>query len=343
MKTPSLEEEADELLNVMTIVERFEGRVRISPVLQRLYAMRAAYWIRKNISSCVVVEKQFFDERLPDEVMNPRFEVMYESYRRLLAAYRSSDNVALGSALREMRVIELCPSLGDQLERMERLAEQSESHVRLILHVDLALFAFEFGAEVTARRHTQEAWILNPIGWERYILCTLQGFFEACGGNIHGAVRWLEDSISACFADEMILIECGVRPPNLLLAQRLVSLGQRIPVIDYLLACKDVWCAKGMPFAEWVQQIESGQQPNCETSETIRELSRPFHRLDLQSRRLSAPLAVQLAEDSPRIEKSRREVLIAREKRLAEVKQTLDVMKQNRSSDSGQSGREPQT
>ena len=327
----------------MTIVDRFEGRVRISAVLQRLYAMRAAYWIRKHISSCVVVEEQSVDERLPDEVMNPPFEVMYESYRRLLAAYRSSDNVALGSALREMRVFELCPSLGNQLERMERLAEQGESHVRLILHVDLALFAFEWGVEVVARRHAKEAWILNPIGWERYILCTLQGVFEACVGNIHGAVRWLEDSISACFANEMLLIECGVRPPNLLLAQKLTSLGQRIPVIDYLLACKDVWRARGMPFAEWVQQIESGQQPDFEASETIRELSRPFHRLDLQSRRLFTPFAAQLAEDSPRTEKSRREVLIAREKRLAQVKRTLDVIRRERSSDPEQSGGEPQT
>ncbi len=337
MKTPSLEEEADELLNTMTIVERFEGRMRISPVLQRLYAMRAAYWIRKNISSSVAVEEQLIDERLSDEGMNPSFEVMYESYRRLLAAYRSSDNVSLGSALREMRVIEFCPSLGDQLERMERLAEQGESHVRLILHVDLALFAFEWGIEVAARRHTQEAWILDPIGWERYILCTLQGFFEACVGNIHGAVRWLEDSISACFADEMILIECGVRPPNLLLAQKLFSLGQRIPVIDYLLACKDVWRAKGMPFAEWIQQIESGRQPDFETSETIRELSRPFHRLDLQSRRIYAPVAAIRAGASPCTEKSRPEVLLAREKRLAEVKRTLDIIKQRRASESGES------
>jgi hypothetical protein len=340
MKLPSLEEEADELLNTMTVVERFEGRVRISPVLQRLYAMRAAYWIRKNTSS--VVEGQFLDERVPDEVRNPPFEVIYEAYRRLLAAYRSSDNVALGSALREMRVIEFCPSLGDQLEKMERLAEQGESHVRLILHVDLALFAFEWGVELAARRHTQEAWILHPIGWERYILCTLQGFFEACVANIRAAVRWLEESISACFADEMILIECGVRPPNLLLAQKLFSLGQRVPVIDYLLACKDVWRAKGMPFAEWIQQIEAGQKPDFEASETIRELSRPFHRLDLQSRRIYAPGAVIGAGPSPCPAKSRRDVLLAREKRLAQVKRTLDMINRQRASESGES-LDPQT
>jgi len=338
MKTPSLEEEADEFLNVMTIVERFEGRARISRLLQRLYAMRAAYWIRKNVPSCVAVEEQSFDERLADGAMNPPFEVMYESYRRLLAAHRSSDSVALGAALREMRVIEFCPNLGDQLERMERLAELGESHVRLILHVDLALFAFEWGVEPAARRHTQEAWTLNPIGWERYILCTLQGFFEACVANIHAAVRWLEDSISACFADEMILIECGVRPPNLLLAQKLFSLGQRVPVIDYLLACKDVWRAKDMPFSKWIQQIESGQQPDFESSETIRELGRPFHRLDLQSRCIDAPAAAIRAGASRGTKKSRVEVLLAREKRLAEVKRTLEIINRQR-----ESGLDPQT
>jgi hypothetical protein len=343
MRTPSLEEEADEFLNIVTIVERFEGRVRISPVLQLLFAMRAAYWIRKNTWLHVAAEEQPFSHQLADSMMNLPFEAMYESYRRLLAASRSSDNVALASALREMRVIELCPSLVDQLERMERLADQAEPHVRLILHVELALFAIELGVEAAARRHSQEAWILNPLGWERYILCTLRGFFEACAGNIHAAVRWLEDSMSACFADEVILIECGVRPPNLLLAQKLLSLGQRISVIDYLLACKDVWRSKGMPFAEWIQQIESGQEPDLETSETIRQLSRPFHRLDLQSRRLYAQLSAPLAKDSPRAEKSRREVLIARDKRLADAKRRLDAMKQEKLSDSGQSGLEPQT
>ncbi len=343
MRTPSLEEEADEFLNIATIVERFEGRVRISPVLQLLFAMRAAYWIRKNTWLRMAVEEQPLSHQLADSVMNLPFEVMYESYRRLLAAHRSSDNVALASALREMRVLEFCPSLADQLERMERLTEQTESHVRLILHVELALFATELEIPAAASRHTQEAWILNPIGWERYILCTLRGFFEGCAGNVHAAVRWLEDSISACFADEMILIECGVRPPNLLLAQKLLSLGQRISVIDYLLACQDVWCSKGMPFAEWIQQIESGQEPDLETSETIRELSRPFHRLDLQSRRLCAQFTAPLAKDSPRTEKSRREVLIARENRLADAKRRLDAMKQEKLSDLGQNGLEPQT
>lgn len=324
---PSFEEAADEFLNVMTVVERFGGSANVLPVLQLLFAMRAAYWIRKGLPVSMVEEAQSFGERLPNCAENPPYEVMYEQYRRLLASHKSSDNVALASALREMRILEFCPTLEDQFARMEQLTQQVEAPARLILHVELALFAFELGDESAARHHAQEAWVLNPTGWERYVLCTLQGFYEACSGDVHGATRWLEESISACFEDEKILIRCGVRPPNLHLAQKLLSLGQRIPVLDYLLACQDVWRSKSMPFGEWIQQIELGQEPDFETSEAIKELSRPFRRLNLQSVRAYTSLSTQLSEASVHAKKSRREVLLAREKHLAESKRTLDLMK----------------
>lgn len=343
MKTPSLEEEATEFLNVMTIVERFEGRAKMFPELQRLFAMRAAYWIRQDASSCMAVGVQSFGESLPNSAESLSFAVMYEAYRRLLAAYRSSDNFALASALREMKILEFCPALEDQFARMEQLTQQVEAHVRMILHVELALFAFELGAEGAVRHHAMEAWALNPISWERYILCTLQGYYEGCSGNIHGATHWLEDSISACYEDERILIECGVRPPNLHLAQKLLSLGQRIPVVDYLLACQDVWRSKGMPFVEWVHQIELGQVPEFEASETIRELSRPFRRLDLQSLHAYIPWAERLSSSSPHAKRSRREVLLARDKRLTECEQILRKIRQERTPNPGESGREPQT
>lgn len=330
---PTLEEEAAEFLNVMTIDERFHGRVKIFPPLQCLYAMRAAYWIRINASSIMTVE-----ERVPLEstsscaLDHPPFEEMYESYRRLLAADRSSDKVALGSALREMKIVEFCSTSNGQLERMERLTEQNETHVRLILHVELALFALELEDQAAARSHTQEAWVLDPTGWERYILCTLQGLFAACSGRVQEAIHWLEDSTSACFEDEVILMECGVRPPNLGLAQKLLSLGQRIPVVDYLLACQDVWRSKGMPFGEWIHQLELGQEPDLEACETIRELSRPFHRLDLQSRRAFKPVAARSSGAPPNTRRSRKEVLLAREKRLEESKRIMEMIQRERTS-----------
>lgn len=329
IRVPSLAEEAAEFLNTATILRRFDGHVRVFPPLQRLYLMRAAYWIRKSVSFDVVGDAQSFSSGPLDKVVNPTFEVMYESYRRLLVAYRFSDQVTLDSALQEMGVPELCPSLNNQLERMEQLVEHREPFARLILHLELALFALELGIEGTAKFHAQQAWMLNPIGWERYTVCTLQGFFEACVGNVVSALHWLEESISACFSDETVLIECGVLPPNLRLAQKLFSIGQQIPVIDYLLACKDVWRSKSMPFAEWVQEIETGEEPNFEASEVVLELSRPFHRLDLLSKRLCAPSTARPGGDQPYIKKSRQEVLIARERRLAEVERTLNKIKQD--------------
>lgn len=325
----------------MTVAEQFGGSANVLPALQLLFAMRAAYWIRKNLPSSVA-EAPSSGEELPDSTEHPPYEVMYERYRRLLAAYRSTDNVALASALREMRILEFCPALEGQFVRMEQLTEQVEAPARLILHVELALVAFELGDESAVRHHTQDAWVLNPAGWERYILCTLQGFYEACSGDIQGATRWLEESISACFEDEKILIRCGVRPPNLHLAQKVLSLGQRIPVLDYLLACQDVWRSKGMPFGEWIHQIELGQEPDFEASETIRELGRPFLRLNLQSLRAYNSLTAQVPGSPLHAKKSRAEVLLAREKRLAESKRTLDRITQERISNSGKSDFEPE-
>lgn len=342
MKMPSLEEEADEFLNVITSIERSGGRADVLPALQRLFAMRAAYWIRKSLPPSMTMEVQASSERLPNSAENQSYEVMYESYRRLLASYRSSDNVALASALREMRILEFCPALEDQFARMEQVTQQVEAPARLIFHVELALFAFELGDESAVRHHAQEAWVLNPTGWERYVLCTLQGFYEACSGDIQGATHWLEESISACFEDEKILIRCGVRPPNLHLAQKLLSLGQRIPVLDYLLACQDVWRSKGMPFGEWIHQIELGQEPDFETSETIRGLTRPFLRLNLQSLRAYNSLPAQVPGIPLHTKKPRAEVILAREKRLAESKRTLDRITQERISNSGKSGLEPE-
>ena len=191
--------------------------------------------------------------------------------------------------------------------------------------------------------HVEKAWELNPIGWERYILCTLQGIYEASSGNVHRAIRWLEDSISSCFEDETTLIECENRPPNLHLAQKLLSLGQRIPVIDYLLACQDVWRLKCMPFAEWVCQIETGQEPDFETSEIIKASNRTFQRLNLQSLRIYNSSTTQLLRDSSTSRNPRREVLLARDERLAEAKRILNKIKQEKTPDSGESDRGPQT
>lgn len=213
------------------------------------------------------------------------------------------------------------------MERMEHLTEESEAGICLILRVELALFALEVEDETAAKHHTEKAWALNPRSWERYILCTLQGLFASCD-RIPESIQWLEDSISACFEDEVILVECGLRPPNLSLARKLFSVGQRIPVIDYLLACSDVWRAKGMPFADWVQQIESGQRPDFEASEMIRELSRPFHRLDLQSDRIYRP---QVARESSPPTKSRAQVLLARNRRIEESKKLLERINRERS------------
>ena len=332
MKTPTLEEAADEFLNVVTIGERVEGRDKIFPGLQLLFAMRAAYWIRKEVSSRAALETEPFNERLVGCAINLPYEVIYESYRRLLLAYRSSDPVALVSALREMRIREFCPDLDGQFARMERLGQQSESHVRQIFHVELALFAFELGAESSVKKHIKEAWNLNPMGWERYILCTLQGFYEACSGNINEATHWLEDSVSACFEDESTLIECENRPPNLQLVQKLLFFGERIPAINYLLACKDIWRLKCMPFGEWVHQIELDQVPDFEASEIIRASNRTFHRLDLQSRRIYNPSAARSLGASPNTQKTRKEVLLARKRRLDEAKRALDMIERDRTS-----------
>jgi hypothetical protein len=332
MRRPTLEEEADEFLNVMTVVGRSEGRGRVVPEFQLLFAMRAAYWIRKEASSRLVLETMPVVEGLLNNGMNPDFELMYESYRRLLAAYRSSDDIALYSALQEMRILEFCPNLDVHFTKMAQLAQHGEGRVRLILHLELALFAFELGAESSVKHHVKEAWNLNPTGWERYILCTLQGFYEACPQHIHGAIHLLEDSITACFDDEMILIECGNRPPNLHLAQKLLSLGERIPVIDYLLACQDVWRLKQMPFAEWVRQIELGQEPDFETSEILRASNRTFDRLAFHSLSVYNPQNARLSGNSPYTKKSRREVLLAREKRLDESKRILNMIKRERTS-----------
>lgn len=328
MRTPSLEEELAEFLNVMTIGHRFGGRISVFLPLQRLYAMRSAYWIRTLTMPSGAGWTLGPHPNTQDGTMPPPFEELYAAYRRVLEAYRSGNQTELAGALGDLRVIEFCPNVSGQMEMMELLNTQEAAHVRLILHVELALFAYEMGDEIRARHHTLQAWALDPAGWERYILCTLSGIFAISSGRVEEAKHWLADSASACFEDENVLLECGLLPPNLCLARRLLSLGHGIPVVDYLLACRDIWHLTNMPFVEWIREIESGQEPDFEASEIIREMNRPFHRLEFQSRRALNPRSSTTPNDSNSNHKSREEVLRAREARLANGRRILDKIRE---------------
>lgn len=304
------------------------GDESLARLLSVFFAMRAAYAIR----SSVAVAKGHLPQTTADsggdgsganydeQQSLPTLATVRAAIPRLVAAVTLSDSAASVSALEDMGVLALCPVPGKQLSRMERMTANVGSGTRLMLLVELALFAVELRQYDSAKRYVAEARALNPSSWEFYSLCVLEGLLALKAGKEGEAVQWLERSSNACQVDEHVSLNCAVRAPNFLLAQELLAQGERAAVIAHLLDCKNVWGYTRMPFDEWVDTIERGRTPDFQCSEMFQALNQPFWKLLMAWRRapcLEEGKGLSSAKPNP---KSPAEVLTARTMLVEEQK-----------------------
>ena len=309
-----------------------QGGGSLARLLSVFFAMRAAYAIR----SSVAIAKSHLPEKTAesggdgsgtnyDEQQSlPTLVTVRAAIPRLVAAVNSNNSAATRSALEDMGVVALCPISGKQLSRMERMSAKVGNGTRLILLVELALFAVKLRDFDAAKRYAAEAHALRPSSWELYNLCVLEGLLALKAGKLRDALQWLEKSSDACQVDEQVSINCAVRAPNFLLAQELLAQGERAAVITHLLDCKNVWGYTRMPFDEWVDMIERGRIPDFERSEIFQALNQPFWKLLMAWRRapcLEEGKELSSAKPNP---KSPAEVLKARTSLVEEQKRHAD-------------------
>jgi tetratricopeptide (TPR) repeat protein len=315
-------EQANDFERVVKASEKYcDAGQRLSRILSVFFGMKSAFLVCRSLGPEDNDHREAAMDGAGDFEEQPtllKFDTVHSALQKLAAAVASNDGGAAMSALEEMGVFALCPIPDEQLSRMERLAGTVSGRARLVFLVELSLFAVELGDFDAARKYVTEAWGLAPSGWELYNFSILEGFFALEAGKTEKAVQYLERSLRACQTDEHTLINCGLRPPNFLLARKLFELGTRGAVIKHLVDCKNVWQRSWIPLDEWINLIESGQTPDFD-SEGLRGMSLPSCRLDLQwmrARSLESKKGSSLAAPNS---KSPAEVVAAKERLLADV------------------------
>jgi hypothetical protein len=341
----------EKLLAAVTAFERVvelneqlcQGGESLVRLLGIFFAMRAAFAIR---CSLIIGEGHLPEtaeesggdgpgSTYAEQQSLPTLDTVRAAVPNLLAAITSNNSAATESALGEMGVLSLCPIPGEELSRMERMTANVGSGTRLILLVELALFAADLRQFDGANRYIAQARALRPSSWEFYNLCVLEGLLALKAGKQGDAVQWLEKSSNACQVDEHVSLDCAIRAPNFLLAQELMAQGERAEVIRHLLACKYVWDYAKLPFDQWIDLIERGGTPDLQGSEDVQALNQPFWRLRMASMRAHClEDGKELPPTKPDSTRSAAEVLKARTRLMEEqqrnageiVKQTIKYL-----------------
>jgi hypothetical protein len=88
--------------------------------------------------------------------------------------------------------------------------------------------------------------------------------------------------MSACQTDEYASVECSVRAPLLVLAEKLLERGERVEVLRHLLQCQDVWQFLRPQIEEWITVIERGERLEFQAAECLLPMNQPSVRLKAQ-------------------------------------------------------------
>ena len=153
---------------------------------------------------------------------------------------------------------------------------------------------------------------------ELYDVRVVEGLIALEEGRADQAIRCLHSSTKVCQADVDSSIECSLLPPNLDLAKRLLELGKRIEVLRYLTECHNVWWRCRPQIEEWIQLIESGENPDFQALQTPEGADQLSYRLNVQWLR-ACSLEMQLHPAKPKSPMSPARVLAERERRQAEL------------------------
>jgi hypothetical protein len=267
----------------------------------------------------------------------PDFEVVEQAGQALQASVAADDKAGTQAALRNMGVFTLCPVFVDHFQRMEDAARRLPGRARQVMLVELSIFAAEVEDYERASKYAHEARASALGSWEEYNLSMVEGLVALSAGRTREAVQSLACSIRACLVDEYGSLDCGVRAPNLSLAQKLLIHGERVDVLSHLLQCRDIWQFLQKQLDKWIGAIEKGESPDFHASEFLRSMNQPATRIQMQWVLAAFP-------DAPRSgsPKSPDAVKAARERLRTKYRGTIDAAIEDKlNSDNTDSSDEP--
>jgi tetratricopeptide (TPR) repeat protein len=205
--------------------------------------------------------------------------VVRKAAQEFIAASTANDRSGISNALQDMQVFALCPAPEEHLSRMELVAGHVIGRVRTIPLVELSLFALELEDYGKAIKYATEAHTFDPGSWELYNLSVVEGLVALNARKGREAIQYLDESIRACQRDEYASLSCGIRVPNLALAEKLLQSGHKVEVLRHLLECKDVWQFLRVKIDKWISLIEAGEAPDFGGAGVLRAIP---YRLQMQ-------------------------------------------------------------
>jgi hypothetical protein len=304
---------------------------RLAYLLCAFYAMWSAFAIRVRSGNCDRNKFLAVSDSVPVEDVFvggeglPTLDTVQNATQKFVAALRSHDGVGMWTALEVMGVPGLCPIPEEQLARTECVARCVSGRPQLIPLVELSLFAIELGDYAKARKYAVEARDFDPTSWELYNLRTAEGLIALNAGRRSEAIECLDRSITACQRDGYTLLSCGVRPPNLALAQRLLNDGAWVEVARHLLHCKDVWQVLRSQIDKWISNIEKGETPDFGGSGILKKANFAY-RLQMQWMRALSVEGEQVSSTS----KSLAEAIAERERLRTNYKRHMSAAKKGK-------------
>jgi hypothetical protein len=294
----------------------------LTRALCQLHAMKSAFVISAYISDHLGAERTKARDR--DECGDriavldrlPKSEEAKVPAQRLLAAIASGDRAGAASAIQEMGVLELCPVPEQMFSRMERIAAQVVGRVSVVFWVELSFLAGELDEYKKAHEYSLAAHEFKPNGWELYSLSVIDGLVSLNAGNRGESIKCLTKAVSACLTDARACLCCGISPANLLLAERLFEIGEKMEVLNHLLDCKVVWPVLGRHIDEWIRVIENGGKPDFTAGGRWQVTNAPGGRLAAQCRNARLIDSGQDIADGCNTERFARDQVIAEVQRM---------------------------
>jgi hypothetical protein len=181
---------------------------------------------------------------------------------RLLKAVASQDRNEAVRALAEMGVFVLSPIPEQLFGRLEFCVGSVIGRARLIPLVELAILAAELAAYDNVAVYLADAHALAPGPPELHDLHAVAGVVALAKGLEEDATKHLAESVRVCREDEYARLTCGIRPFNLMLAEKLLERGEKAAVLKYLEQCQGVWTYAAKQIASWVEAIQNGRAPD---------------------------------------------------------------------------------
>jgi hypothetical protein len=332
-----------EILDYVELFETYEGLLKVrhkflvaddhlATSLCQLYAVIASYQIRVCTSS----DKEFALGLSCEENENctgatldslPKHGTVQKAARELLAALATDDRATALTALREMRVLALCPSPECVFARMDLVTQHVTGRAQQVFLVELSRFAASVGDYERASKYAQQARTFDPSSWELYNIHVVEGLIALNDGRVEKAVRCLALSISACLAYEKARAQCCIRAPSLQLAEKLLDRGEREAVQKHLVDCRNVWEVLQPWIDNWVQVIEQGGRPNFQAEGNLRVPEESSNRLRMQWMNACSlaggPVSAEVKSIPPKSPAERR---AKREQWMAQNPHLIDVL-----------------